>query len=413
MVEQGLAQPFTGSDAEAITALETQLKKSIGLQMMADVPLGAFLSGGIDSSLIVALMQVQSSRPVKTFSIGFSEAGYNEADYAKAVATHLKTDHTELYVSPADCVQVIPKLGHMYDEPFADSSQIPTFLVAQMAREHVTVSLSGDAGDELFCGYNRYLLADKWHKVTKLPFGLRQATGRLINKVESARWTGFFEHASKFVSLPANMGQKFIKLATRLEYTDQVEDLYYSLMSEIEFPNQAIINGKEPKTWLIKNGLNMSFPDPKLHMMYLDGMTYLPDDILHKVDRAAMSVSLETRIPFLDQNIIELAWSLPLSMKFRDGQTKWVLRQVLYQYIPKQLIERPKAGFGIPLGEWLREPLREWANGLLEETRLQQEGFFNVSFVRERWQEHLSGKYNWQVLLWNILMFQAWLESEQ
>lgn len=412
-VEKGLAQPFAGSDMEAIAALDAQLKRSIGLQMMADVPLGAFLSGGIDSSTIVALMQAQSSRPVKTFSIGFSEAGYNEAEYAQAVAAHLKTDHTELYVSPADSMQVIPKLGFMYDEPFADSSQIPTFLVAQMAREHVTVSLSGDAGDELFCGYNRYLRDEQWNKISKVPFGIRRATGRLISKVEPSIWESFFKQIDKVVTLPTNMSQRLDKAATRLESVNRVEDLYYSLISEIDYPEQALINAKEPITWLTNTGLRLSFSDAKLHMMYMDSMTYLSDDILTKVDRAAMATSLETRVPFLDQNIIELAWSLPLSMKFRDGQTKWLLRQVLYQYVPKHLIERPKAGFGIPLGEWLRGPLREWAEGLLDETRLHQEGFFNVSFVSTRWQEHLEGKHNWQTLLWNILMFQAWLEGER
>ena len=412
VVKKGLDQPFVGSEIEAIAVLDTQLKQSIGLQMMADVPLGAFLSGGIDSSAIVALMQVQSSRPVKTFSIGFTEAAYNEAHYAKTVATHLNTDHTELYVSPADCVQIIPRLGSMYDEPFADSSQIPTFLVAQMASKQATVSLSGDAGDELFCGYNRYVLADKWQKVAKVPFGLRRNAGRLINKVGAARWESIFKQADKIAALPNNMSQKLGKLATQLESTNQPEDLYYSLVSQIAYPEQLVINATEPQSWLTKTGLSQPFSDPKSHMMYLDSMTYLPDDILVKVDRAAMAASLETRVPFLDQHIIELAWSLPMSMKLRDGQTKWLLRQVLYQYVPKQLIERPKAGFGIPLGEWLRGPLREWGEGLLNETRLQQEGFFKNSLVKELWQEHLSGKRNNQILLWNILMFQAWLEDQ-
>ena len=413
VAKKGLAQPFIGSETDAIAALDAQLKQSIGLQMMADVPLGAFLSGGIDSSAIVALMQAQSKRPVKTFSIGFTEAAYNEAHYAKAVAMHLNTDHTELYVSPADCVQVIPRLGSMYDEPFADSSQIPTFLVAQMASKQVTVSLSGDAGDELFCGYNRYLLADKWNKVAKVPFGLRRNAGRLINKVGPARWESIFKQAAKIATLPNNMHEKIGKLATQLESANHPEDLYYSLVSQIAYPEQLVITTTEPESWLTKTGLNQSFSDPKLHMMYLDAMTYLPDDILVKVDRAAMAASLETRVPFLDQNIIELAWSLPMSMKLRDGQTKWLLRQVLYQYVPKQLIERPKAGFGIPLGEWLRGPLREWVEGLLNEPRLQQEGFFKGSLVQELWQEHLSGKHNHQILLWNVLMFQAWLEGEQ
>ena len=413
VAKKGLAQPFVGSETDAISALDAQLKQSIGLQMMADVPLGAFLSGGIDSSAIVALMQAQSSRPVKTFSIGFTEAAYNEAHYAKAVATHLNTDHTELYVSPADCVQVIPRLGSMYDEPFADSSHIPTFLVAQMASKQVTVSLSGDAGDELFCGYNRYLLANQWNKVAKIPFGLRKTAGHLINKIDPASWESIFKQAGKVVALPNNMGQKLGKLATRLQQADKVEDLYYSLVSEINNPEQLVINAIEPQSWLTNTGLNQSFSDPQLNMMYMDSMTYLPDDILVKVDRAAMAASLETRVPFLDQHIIELAWSLPMSMKFKKGQTKWLLRQVLYQYVPKQLIERPKAGFGIPLGEWLREPLRDWAESLLNETRLQQEGFFKMSLVRELWQEHLSGKHNHQILLWNVLMFQAWLEGEQ
>ena len=413
VAKKGLAQPFVGSETDAISALDAQLKQSIGLQMMADVPLGAFLSGGIDSSAIVALMQAQSSRPVKTFSIGFTEAAYNEAHYAKAVAMHLNTDHTELYVSPADCVQVIPRLGSMYDEPFADSSQIPTFLVAQMASEQVTVSLSGDAGDELFCGYNRYLLANQWNKVAKVPFGIRKTAGHLVNKINPASWESIFKQAGKVVALPNNMGQKLGKLATRLQQADKVEDLYYSLVSEINNPEQLVINAIEPQSWLTNTGLNQSFSDPQLNMMYMDSMTYLPDDILVKVDRAAMAASLETRVPFLDQHIIELAWSLPMSMKFKKGQTKWLLRQVLYQYVPKQLIERPKAGFGIPLGEWLREPLRDWAESLLNETRLQQEGFFKMSLVRELWQEHLSGKHNHQILLWNVLMFQAWLEGEQ
>ncbi len=413
VAKKGLVQPFIGSETDAVAALDAQLKQSIGLQMMADVPLGAFLSGGIDSSAIVALMQAQSSRPVKTFSIGFTETAYNEAHFAKAVATHLNTDHTELYVSPADCVQIIPRLGSMYDEPFADSSQIPTFLVAQMASKQVTVSLSGDAGDELFCGYNRYLLANQWNKVAKIPFGLRKTAGHLINKIDPASWESIFKQAGKVATLPNNMGQKLGKLATRLQQADKVEDLYYSLVSEINNPQQLVINAIEPESWLTKTGLNQSFSDPQLNMMYMDSMTYLPDDILVKVDRAAMAASLETRVPFLDQHIIDLAWSLPMSMKFKKGQTKWLLRQVLYQYVPKQLIERPKAGFGIPLGEWLREPLREWVEGLLNKTRLQQEGFFKGALVRELWQEHLSGKHNHQILLWNVLMFQAWLEGEQ
>lgn len=409
---QGLAAPFVGSDADAIAALDSQLKQSIGLQMIADVPLGAFLSGGVDSSTVVALMQAQSARPVKTFSIGFDGQGYNEADYAKAVAQHLGTDHTELYVSTAEAMQVIPMLGRIYDEPFADSSQIPTFLVAQMARQHVTVSLSGDAGDELFCGYNRYALADTWGRIEWVPFGFRRVAGRLVKSVAPANWDAFFQLAAHFLTLPANMSEKLGKLATRLVSVDGVNELYYSLVSEIDNPEQVVIGAKEPATWLTEAGMKPSFDDAKLHMMFMDTMTYLPDDILVKVDRAAMANSLETRVPFLDHRVVELAWALPMSMKMRDGKSKWILRQVLYQYVPKQLIERPKAGFGIPLGDWLRGPLREWVEGLLDENRLQQEGFFNVQYIRAKWQAHLEGKRNNPSFLWNVLMFQVWLEEQ-
>jgi asparagine synthase (glutamine-hydrolysing) len=409
----GIAQPFRGSDTDAVTALDGQLKQAIGLQMIADVPLGAFLSGGIDSSTVVALMQAQSSRPVKTFSIGFDEAGYNEAVHAKAVAQHLGTDHTEYYVSSEEAMQVIPQLGKMYDEPFADSSQIPTFLVSQMARKDVTVSLSGDGGDELFCGYNRYALTDIWDKVSKVPFGARRATGRLIKSVKPSVWEAVFQQMGRVKRLPPNMAEKLGKFATRLQDVDSTSELYYSLVSEVANPEQVVIGAKEPESWLTKEGINASFDNAKLHMMYMDAMTYLPDDILVKVDRAAMFNSLETRVPLLDHRVVELAWSLPMSMKMRDGQSKWLLRQVLYQYVPKELIERPKMGFGIPVGEWMRGPLKAWVEELLDESRLRQEGFFNVQLIRLRWQEHLSGKRNWQYFLWSVLMFQAWLTEEQ
>lgn len=410
---KGIAHPFTGNDADAITALDKQLRQAIGWQMIADVPLGAFLSGGVDSSTIVALMQAESLRPIKTFSIGFEEASYNEAGYAKAVAQHLGTDHTEHYVSSAEAMQVIPRLGAIYDEPFADSSQIPTFLVSQMARKHVTVSLSGDAGDELFCGYNRYVLADIWRKIAIFPFGVRRMAGHLIKTVASSTWDGIFKYTGKFSALPSSMGEKLEKLSTCLESVDGIETLYYNLVSKIANPDQVVINAKEPSTWLTERGVKLQFPNPKLQMMYMDGMTYLPDDILVKVDRAAMFNSLETRVPFLDHRVIDLAWSLPLSMKVRNGRNKWILRQVLYKYVPKELIERPKMGFGIPVGDWMCGPLRGWVEALLEESRLRQEGFFDVQFIRLRWQEHLSGKRNWQHFLWTVLMFQAWLEEQK
>ncbi len=409
---KGVAQPFSGSDADAIAVLDEQLKQTIGLQMVADVPLGAFLSGGVDSSAIVALMQAQSSRPIKTFSIGFDETGYNEAGYAKVVAQHLGTDHVEHYVSSAEAMQVIPRLGSIYDEPFADSSQIPVFLVSQLARTHVAVSLSGDAGDELFCGYNRYTLADTWGKISRVPFGVRRLAGRLIKAAAPSTWEGISRYASRFLSLPPNMGEKLEKFSSCLESVDGIEALYYSLVSGIANPDRLVLGAKEPGTWLTEIGLKTKFPDAKLQMMYMDCMTYLSDDILVKVDRAAMANSLETRVPFLDHRIIELAWSLPLSMKMRNGQTKWILRQVLYKYVPKELIERPKTGFGIPVGDWIRGPLREWAEELLDEARLDREGFFNPGPVREKWVEHLAGRRNWSYYLWNVLMFQAWFEVQ-
>lgn len=410
---KGIAQPFTGNNTDAISALDKQLRQAIGLQMIADVPLGAFLSGGVDSSTIVALMQAQSTRPIKTFSIGFNESAYNEAEYAKAVAQHLGTDHTEHYVSPEQAMQVIPKLGSMYDEPFADSSQIPVFLVSEIARKHVAVSLSGDAGDELFCGYNRYALADMWRKIEGIPFVVRRMAGHLIKKVSSSKWDYGFRCVNKFSRLPTNMGEKLEKFSTLLENVDGIGSLYYSLVSKITNPGQVVINAKEPGIWLTEKVMKSQFLNPILQMMYLDAMTYLPDDILVKVDRAAMFNSLETRVPFLDHRVIDLAWSLSLSMKIRDGQSKWILRQVLYKYVPRELIKRPKTGFGIPIGKWLSGPLKDWAQALLEESRLRQEGFFDVRFIRLRWQEHMSGKRDWQHFLWTILMFQGWLEEQK
>jgi asparagine synthase (glutamine-hydrolysing) len=411
-VAKGIDNPFVGSDEQAINALDSQLKQSIGLQMIADVPLGAFLSGGVDSSAVVALMQSQSSRPVKTFSIGFDQVGYNEADYAKAVAKHLGTDHTELYLSYDEAMAVIPLLGNMYDEPFADSSQIPTFLVSKMARHNVTVSLSGDGGDELFCGYNRYALADNWSKIEKVPLVMRRVASRAINSLQPIAWDAVFQQISNFKKMPDNMGDKLGKLAKVIK-RETIQEAYYNLVSEIEQPEQIVIGATEPESWITKTGMKTTFNDPKQQMMYMDAMTYLPDDILVKVDRAAMANSLETRVPFLDHHVVELASRLPMHMKMRDGKTKWILRKVLYQYVPKELIERPKTGFGIPLGEWLRGPLRDWVESMLDEKRLVREGYFNVHYIRNLWHAHLSGKHNHQSLLWSVLMFQAWLAESK
>jgi len=402
-----------GTDAEAVGALEKLLREAIAGQMMADVPLGAFLSGGIDSSTIVALMQVQSSKPVRTFTIGFNEVGYDEAQHAKAVAKHLGTDHTELYVTPEDALGVIPKLPKIYDEPFADSSQIPTFIVAQMAQQHVTVALSGDAGDEIFGGYNNYFLANKlWCRFECFPVRLRNLMATLIHTLSPTAWNRAF--AALAPALPKRLqlalsGDKLHKGAALLDSKDGA-DLYRRLVSHWE-PQGVLLDGDESRSLIYE-------PWPELptffeQMMGFDSVTYLPDDILTKVDRAAMSVSFETRVPFLDHRVFEFAWRLPLHFKIRGGVGKWALRQVLYGHVPRTLIERPKAGFSVPIDGWLRGPLREWAEELLDESRLKRDGYFNPTPIRQRWQEHLSGQRNWQRYLWMVLMFQAWLESQK
>jgi len=411
----GVAAPYLGTANQAVGHLDILLKAAVRAQMMADVPLGAFLSGGVDSSTIVALMQAQSSRPVKTFSIGFHEDEFNEAEYAKAVARHLGTEHTELYVTADQVRSAIPRLQTMYDEPFSDSSQLPTFLVSQLAREHVTVSLSGDAGDELFCGYNRYQFAAKlWKTVDAGPLPLRRLAAKGLTSISVESWNRTAKILARFLPRSmrfANTGDKMHKGADVLA-SASLDALYLGLVSHWEDPASLVIGGNEPLT-LLKGNVPL-FPglDGIQRMMGLDLLTYLPDDILVKVDRAAMSVSLETRIPFLDHRVVEFALSLPQSMKLRDGVTKWALRQVLYRYVPKALIERPKMGFGVPIGDWLRGPLREWAEALLAESRLRAEGFFNPAEVRKKWNEHLSGQRNWQYQLWDVLMFQSWNEQQ-
>ena len=412
---EGCAKPFAGTDDQAVDALEVLLKSAVKQQMMADVPLGAFLSGGIDSSTVVALMQAQSARPVKTFTIGFNEAGYNEAVHAKAVAAHLGTDHTELYVTPQQALDVIPRLPHLYCEPFSDSSQIPTFLVSQLARQQVTVSLSGDAGDELFCGYNRYLLASSlWKKLSVFPMGSRRFAARGLTALSPARWNALLGLATAV--LPgsmrhANLGDKLHK-AARVLASPSVDALYLGLVSHWDDPASVVIGATEPPTLLTANAPQLEGLDAIERMMALDALTYLPDDILVKVDRAAMGVSLESRVPFLDHRVVEFAWSLPQAMKLRKGVSKWALRQVLYRHVPPALIERPKMGFGVPIGDWLRGPLRDWAEALLSEPRLRQEGFFHPEPIRQKWAEHLSGGRNWDGHLWDVLMFQAWLDEQ-
>ena len=410
----GVANPLAfASDAEAVDALEAELARSVAGQMLADVPLGAFLSGGVDSSTVVALMQAQSSRPVKTFSIGFREEGYDEAVFAAAVARHLGTEHTELYVSPEDALGVIPRLPTLYDEPFSDSSQIPSFLVAQLARERVTVSLSGDGGDELFGGYSRYFLAARlWRKIERMPQSLRSAAARLILALPPPTWDALYALAAPFI--PPNRrwpapGDKLHKGAALLN-CDNGTALYRGLVSHWD-PAGVVLGAAEPATLL--SGALPALPSFSEQMMLLDAISYLPDDILVKVDRAAMAVSLETRVPLIDHRVFEFAWRLPMHYKVRGGTGKWLLRQVLYKHVPRELIDRPKMGFGVPIDSWLRGPLREWAESLLSESRLRQEGYFNPAPIRQKWLEHQSGARNWQYHLWDILMFQAWLEAQR
>lgn len=404
-VAAGAADPVQ-DEQEALRLLDASLNEAVRLQSLADVPLGAFLSGGVDSSAIVALMQRQASRPVKTFTIGFDDAGFDEAPHARAVADHLGTEHHEMRVSAQMARDVIPRLPWLYDEPFADSSQVPTHLVCQAARQQVTVALSGDAGDELFGGYNRYFWGPRlWRRMAKLPYGLRQGAARALQAVAPARWDAWLSRAG--VVRP---GEKLHKLGRAMQGARTVDDLYANLVAEWPQAHGLVAGAGElapfSPPWPA-DGLD----DPAARMMYQDAMAYLPDDILCKVDRAAMGVSLETRVPFLDHRVAELAWRLPMHMKIRGNEGKWALRQILYAHVPRALIERPKAGFAIPIGPWLRGPLREWAETLLDEGRLRAEGYLEPGPIRTAWQQHLSGRYDWTPRLWSVLMFQAWLEA--
>lgn len=415
IAEEGKNHPFTGTDAEAVDELDALLRKAIREQMEADVPLGTFLSGGVDSSAIAALMQAQSNRPVRTFTIGFHEDDYNEAVYAKAVARHLGTEHTELYVKAETAMSVIPKLPYLYDEPFSDSSQIPTYLVSEMTRRHVTVSLSGDGGDEVFGGYNRYFWGPNiWRRIGWIPKGIRKTLAKAMTTLPPNVWDGFFQSLDPFMPrrLKQQMpGDKIYKLAAILSVSS-TEELYRRLVSTWQDPASVIIDGGEKGSLLSDSGRWSKLPSFLGRMMLLDAVTYLPDDILVKVDRASMGVSLESRAPFLNHHVVAFAWRLPSVMKVRNGQGKWLLRKVLDRYVPNNLIERPKMGFGIPIGTFLRGALRPWAEALLDEKRLQREGFFHPEPIRRKWQEHLSGRRNWQYDLWTILMFQLWLEAQ-
>ena len=397
-------------DTTAVEALDGLLRDAVKRRMIADVPLGVFLSGGIDSSTVLALMQAQSERPVKSFTIGFTEAGYDEARDAKRVAEHLGTDHTDLYVAPEQAMAVLPQLASWYDEPFADSSQIPTYLVSEMTRRDVTVALSGDGGDELFAGYNRHVgAAALWRRVGTWPRPLRATLSSLLRALPPTAWDRLSRAVPRSIRPPL-AGDKAHKLAALLSMADE-DALYRRLVSQWDDPGSLVGSGREPQGILWDPTLRDDFANITDRMQFLDTATYLPDDILTKVDRASMAVGLEARVPLLDHRVVEFAWRLPPAMKVRGGQGKWLLRQVLNRYVPERLTDRPKMGFGVPIDRWLRGPLRDWAESLLAEDRLRKGGYFEPAPIRRAWAEHLSGHRNRQHQLWCMLMFESWRET--
>ncbi|MFT5133588.1 MAG: asparagine synthase (glutamine-hydrolyzing) [Gammaproteobacteria bacterium] len=410
-MEQVISQGKQSSDVNEETQLQNMediIENAVCRRMIADVPLGAFLSGGIDSSLVVSLMQKHSDRPVKTFTIGFSEPDYNEADYAAKVAAYLGTEHNEFYVTPEDAMKVIPDLPEIYDEPFSDSSQIPTYLISKMTREHVTVALTGDGGDEVFAGYSRYFLADRLDRTINL-IGRPgcKILQRSLHLCSADTWSKILKHLPARLKIP-QVGDKLYKLADVL--LDDKYARYLKLVSHWDKPDKIVLDSQEAKSAISENQFISTMTEYVEQMQYLDTISYLHDDILTKVDRASMAVSLEARVPLLDHRVIEYAWTLPLSMKVKNGKGKWLLRRVLEKYLPVTLIDRPKMGFGVPINSWLRGPLRDWAESLLDESKLREQGYFDPLRVREKWTEHLSGERNWQYYLWDILMFQAWHE---
>lgn len=412
-VSRGRACSFT-DEHSALTELERVLRVSVARHMVSDVPLGAFLSGGIDSSIVVALMQAQSIRPIQTFSIGFSAAAYNEAKYAARVAAYLGTEHTELYITDADARRIIPYLPDAYDEPFADVSQIPTILVSQLARSQVTVALSGDGGDELFAGYNRYIFVSSfWRKLQRLPLGLRRMAAACLRYPSVAHWDAFFKAAGLLIpqSLQPNLlGQKMHKIGAILP-SDSLLALHSRLVAQWAIP-QAALNPEWRGGEALWKEMLQEDPSltPPMQQAVWDAQTYMVDDILTKVDRASMRFGLEARVPLLDHTVVETAWRVPEVMKLRDGQGKWLLKQLLYRYVPQSLVDRPKMGFGVPIEAWLREGVRDWAETYLDEKRLRSEGYLDADVIRQAWLHHQNGSSESGGPLWTILMFQQWLE---
>ena len=390
----------------ALACLEQQLQQAVQLQAQADVPLGAFLSGGIDSSLIVSLMQAQHSQAIRTFTVAFEQTGFNEAQHARAVAEHLGTAHTEFTVGAQEALEVIPLLPQLYDEPFADTSQIPTFIISRCARQQVSVALSGDAGDELFGGYRSYLFAQKiWSSLAWLPTGLRKRLSQLLLRIPTPILNKLLLQSD------AQLSTQLHKIAAALEASASVYDLFPRLSQAWQHPEALVVGATALETTWPLSKLAPHFSEPESAMMMFDTLNILPDNMLCKVDRAAMGASLETRVPFLDHRVVELAWRLPLQFKINQGQGKWLVRQLLYKYVPAHIVNRPKQGFNVPLADWLRGELRDWAEELLDAKRMQQQGYLQTKLVQHEWQQFLKGAAN-QQRLWCILMFQAWLASQ-
>lgn len=401
------ANPDCRPDAEVEDELAALLADSVKRQMISDVPLGAFLSGGIDSSTVVALMRAATNGPVKTFTIGFREEAFNEADHARAVARHLGTDHTELKLSADDALAIIPKLPTMYDEPFADSSQLPTFLVSRLARQHVTVALSGDGGDEAFGGYVRYQGVDRlWRAIRHVPLCGRRMGESAMGWLAPSMWDALGPLVPKRLR-PTHFGDKMLKGAALLSARDPL-DMYRRLISQWSDPSAVVNGASEGAGWIERLADEAEGLDTTAKLRLIDMMGYLPDDVLTKVDRASMAVNLEVRVPLLDHRVIEWAWRMPTDRLISGGKGKRPLRAVLSRLLPSSLVDRPKMGFGVPIGEWLRGPLRQWADDLLSPQALSADGLFNPALVRERFAEHVSGRRNWQHALWTVLQFQAW-----
>jgi asparagine synthase (glutamine-hydrolysing) len=398
------------SESNVVETLESLLTKSISRQMLSDVPVGAFLSGGIDSTTIVSLMQGMSSRPINTFTIGFENRDFNEAEHARAISKYLGTDHNEITLSANDALEVIPKLSQIYDEPFSDSSQIPTFLLSQLAKEKVTVSLSGDGGDELFCGYNRYLFTQKyWSKLNKMPLKFRGALSNSLMSVSPEKWDKF-GNISFLKKKFSNFGHKTHK-AARVLHSESLEQLYFNIVSNWEDPTLLVRDSKVPNLSFISSEKNLDNLSTIDKMMIWDMQSYLTDDILVKMDRASMAASLESRVPLLDHNIVEFSLNLPAEYKFRHNTPKWPLRQILFKYVPQELIERPKQGFSLPISDWLRNDLRDWAFELIKRDKIESQGLLNADVVLQKWHEHQIGARDWSVQLWSVLIFQSWYEN--